>query len=73
MNRTNINIKDSDYTFKYLIEYNRLSYREDMEMTYFISKNRVDLCGDRSHWIKYNNDWIGVEDWTGVEKSDYLP
>lgn len=73
MNRANINIKDSNYTFKYLIEYNRLSYGEDVEMTYFISKNRVDLCSDRSHWIKYNNDWIDVVDWAGEEKSDYLP
>lgn len=73
MNKININIKDSYSTFKYLIEYNRVLYNNDSEISYSVSGNRVDIYNENSHWVKYNNDWIKNQEWANNTITDYLP
>lgn len=70
MNRTNINIKNSDNTFKYLIEYNRVLYNSNDEISYSVDGDRIDIYKDSS-WVKHNNDWINSNN--AITKTDYLP
>lgn len=70
MKKINLNIKNNDDSFVYLLEYRNNPYNIDNEYKYYKDDYRIDICPDNCRYIKYNNDWV-ISD--NINSNEYLP
>lgn len=67
---TNINIKENDRVFNYIIGYQTDGIIEDTNISYTINGDNISFWDDNIGYNKYNNQWIAD---TSSPKDDWLP